>query len=64
MVTDSKTLRNRWITGQLTAKIISADGTLVFEGDVNMFRNCFFDNAELADVLNWAVLKDFTVKII
>lgn len=52
-----------WDTGRRTAKITSG-GELVFEGDVHMFRNCFFDNAEWGNVLRWAETEGFTIELL
>jgi len=52
----------KWTNGHC-GKITTTDGTIIFEGDKNMFQDCFFDNASWPIVLLWAAKQDFIVKL-
>jgi len=56
--------QEEWIAERSIVKITAKDEFLIFEGNIVMFRNCFFDNAELSSVLDWADREGFTVELI
>lgn len=53
-----------WVAGERDAKITAPDGTIVFEGNISMFRDCFFDGAtDWANVTAWAKTEGLVAKL-
>lgn len=59
---DERSTAEEWSGGH-PAKITALDGDLIFEGNIDMFRDCFFDNADWDIVVAWAKAEGFTVEL-
>ncbi len=59
----SQSAESEWAGGR-SAKIASPDGAIVFEGNIDMFRNCFFDNAEWGNVTAWAEAEGLVAELV
>lgn len=52
----------QWI-GERWVKVTDGYPHLIFEGNVDMFRECFFDNADWPVVVAWAKLNGYTIEL-
>ena len=52
-----------WAKGR-PGRIIAPDGEIIFEGDIAVFRDCFFNNADWAVVTDWAAENGFTAELV
>ena len=55
-------MRTKAVMASMTIRVIAPDRSIVFEGTADMFRDCFFDNASWATVLDWAESQGLTVE--
>jgi len=44
--------------------IIKIDGGDTFEGTIDQFKDCFFDNATVENIVSWAIGMDSTIEFI
>lgn len=60
-----KLSRNNWNSGKIKITITSQDGEPgdIFYGNINQFRDCFFDNAGLVIIIGWANKNKYQVGV-